>query len=134
MMREKFEIHMEEFSCASCYKKVDPIGLAMEYFDVIGKYCVDDCGLLLDIVGEYSDFGSFEGVVDLGLILVEDERVTSCFVKNFVRGLMGYLEMFGEKDEIEVLVVRFVVDGYSLRGFMVELVISLVFRIVGELK
>jgi len=133
-MREKLEIHMEEPSCASCHQKVDPIGLAMEHFDAIGKYRADDRGLPLDTAGEYSDFGSFAGAADLGLILAEDERATTCFVKNFVRGSMGHLETRGEKEEIEALAERFAADGYSLRGLMVELVTSPAFRTVGELK
>ena len=36
--REKLAAHMEEAQCASCHRKIDPIGFGLENFDPIGKW------------------------------------------------------------------------------------------------
>ena len=36
--RERLAAHMEEPQCASCHRKIDPIGFGMENFDAAGKW------------------------------------------------------------------------------------------------
>ena len=36
--REKLAAHMEEAQCASCHRKIDPIGFGLENFDAAGKW------------------------------------------------------------------------------------------------
>ena len=36
--REKLAAHMDEAQCASCHRKIDPIGFGLENFDAAGKW------------------------------------------------------------------------------------------------
>ena len=36
--RQKLAAHMEEAQCASCHRKIDPIGFGLENFDAAGKW------------------------------------------------------------------------------------------------
>ncbi len=47
-MRERMEAHRESPACASCHKLMDPIGLALENFDGIGRWRTTDAGVRID--------------------------------------------------------------------------------------
>ena len=51
-VRERMEEHRKSPACASCHKMMDPIGLAMENFDVTGRFRVRDNGMPIDSRGE----------------------------------------------------------------------------------
>ena len=41
-LRERLEIHRANPSCAVCHKRMDPLGLAMENFDAVGRWREND--------------------------------------------------------------------------------------------
>ena len=47
-MRERMEAHRESPACSSCHKLMDPIGLALENFDGIGRWRTTDAGVRID--------------------------------------------------------------------------------------
>jgi hypothetical protein len=47
-MRERMEEHRKDPACASCHKLMDPIGLALENFDGIGRWRTTDGGARID--------------------------------------------------------------------------------------
>ena len=44
-------------SCAACHQMMDPIGLAFESFDAIGKYRTTENGATIDVSGNDRRFG-----------------------------------------------------------------------------
>lgn len=40
--RERLAVHQEEAQCASCHRKIDPIGFGLENFDAAGQWRVED--------------------------------------------------------------------------------------------
>ena len=40
--RERLRAHQEEAQCASCHRKIDPVGLALENFNAVGQYRTED--------------------------------------------------------------------------------------------
>ena len=53
--RERLEMHRKTPSCNSCHRFMDPIGLALDNFDVTGKWRQRENGQALDTLGEYYD-------------------------------------------------------------------------------
>jgi Protein of unknown function (DUF1588)/Protein of unknown function (DUF1585) len=47
-MRERMEEHRRNPSCSGCHKLMDPIGLALENFDGIGRWRATDGGARID--------------------------------------------------------------------------------------
>ena len=47
-VRERLEQHRSNPACASCHKIMDPIGLALENFDAVGRWRTTDQGAPLD--------------------------------------------------------------------------------------
>ena len=86
-VRERQEMHRANPSCNSCHRVIDPIGLALENFDVTGAWRVKDAGNAVDPVGELYDGTEVKGPSDLrGAIL----RRPAVFLGTFTENLMAY--------------------------------------------
>ena len=53
--RERMEAHRANPSCSSCHRLIDPIGLALDNYDVTGKWRRRERGIPLDTRGDYYD-------------------------------------------------------------------------------
>ena len=53
--RERMEMHRANPTCNSCHRFMDPIGLALDNFDVTGKWRMRENGMPLDTRGEFYD-------------------------------------------------------------------------------
>ncbi|MDX1494007.1 MAG: DUF1585 domain-containing protein, partial [Longimicrobiales bacterium] len=53
--RERMEIHRANPTCNSCHRFMDPIGLALDNFDVTGQWRLRENGMALDTRGEFYD-------------------------------------------------------------------------------
>jgi hypothetical protein len=89
-MRERMEAHRRNPTCANCHQLFDPIGLAMENFDAVGRLRERDGGSLgvpIDASGELMDGTHVDGVVSLRRALL---RRPELFVGTVVEKLMTY--------------------------------------------
>lgn len=50
--RERLVAHQEEAQCASCHRKIDPIGLGLENFDAVGLWRTEDTSFATDANGK----------------------------------------------------------------------------------
>ena len=53
--RERMEMHRASPTCNACHRFMDPIGLALDNFDVVGRWRVREHGSPLDTRGELWD-------------------------------------------------------------------------------
>jgi hypothetical protein len=86
-LREKLGAHLVEANCAVCHRRMDPIGLAMENFDAIGRWRDAESGRPIDASGELPGGVAFEGPAELKQILLArgDD-----FVENLSRKVLTY--------------------------------------------
>ena len=54
-LRHRLELHRASPACASCHRLIDPVGLALENFDHIGKWRTTDGGAAIDASGRLAD-------------------------------------------------------------------------------
>ena len=64
-LRQKIEQHRANPACASCHKLMDPIGLALENYDAVGRWRTLDQGQQIDPVGELPGGEQVKGPADL---------------------------------------------------------------------
>ena len=62
-VRERMEEHRKNPACTSCHKVIDPLGLALENFDVTGVWRIKDNGVAIDPVGDLYDGTKLDGPV-----------------------------------------------------------------------
>jgi hypothetical protein len=89
-MRQRMETHRRNPTCANCHRLFDPIGLAMENFDAVGRWRARDGGSLgvpIDASGELLDGTKVDGVVSLRRALL---RQPELFVDTVVEKLMTF--------------------------------------------
>jgi hypothetical protein len=86
-IRERMEAHRENPACTSCHAVIDPIGLALENFDVTGAYRTKDGGAEVDASGELYDGTPIEG--PLGLRDALSKR-SDAVLLSFTESLLTY--------------------------------------------
>jgi uncharacterized protein DUF1592/uncharacterized protein DUF1588/uncharacterized protein DUF1585/uncharacterized protein DUF1595 len=71
-IRERLAQHRQNPSCNSCHSVIDPLGFALENFDVIGGWrTVDETGQPVDATGTTSAGAKIEGLSGLRALLLE---------------------------------------------------------------
>jgi len=64
-VRERLEEHRENPVCASCHDVLDPLGLALENFDAVGRWRLKEQGGTVDASGQLADGTEVSGPVEL---------------------------------------------------------------------
>jgi len=85
--REKMEVHRKNPTCNSCHRFMDPIGLALDNFDVTAKWRVRENGMPLDTAGDFYDGTKVASLSELTTALT---RRPTPLVRNFTENLMAY--------------------------------------------
>jgi hypothetical protein len=86
-VRERMEQHRKNPSCSSCHKMMDPIGLALEQYDVTGKLRRRDNGMPIDSRGDLWDGSTANNANELQAALL---RRQEALLRTFTRNLMAY--------------------------------------------
>jgi hypothetical protein len=92
--RERMELHRNNEMCRSCHQFMDPIGLALDNFDVTGKFRIRENGMALDTRGQLYDGTQIQNLNELQTALLK--RPTP-LVRTFTVNLMAYA--FGRRIE-----------------------------------
>jgi hypothetical protein len=69
--RERMELHRKNPTCNSCHRFIDPIGLALDQFDVTGKWRARENGMNLDTRGEFYDGTPVSSPAELSAVLLK---------------------------------------------------------------
>lgn len=86
-LRERMELHRASPACATCHRRMDPLGFSLENFDALGKWRVESDGAPIDATATLPDGSSFEGVTGLrNLVAAHPED----FVRTFTEKLLEY--------------------------------------------
>ncbi len=125
--RQNLEAHRVDVRCATCHSIFDPMGLALEHFDPIGRYREKENGLAIDATGTLSGM-AFDGGAQLGAVLKQEPRATACMLRNFYRYANGRAEDDKDLAQIDVLVKALAARNYVWSGLVADFVASDAFR------
>ena len=85
--RERMEEHRKSPACVSCHRVIDPLGLALDNFDVTGRWRIRDNGVPIDAGGVMYDGTAIDGPAGLRSGLLGHQDV---FLQTFTENLMTY--------------------------------------------
>ncbi len=85
--RERMEQHRANPACRSCHMFMDPIGLALDNFDVTGQWRIRENGVPLDTKGDFYDGTPISSPAQLKAVLMK--RPTP-LLRTFTQNLMAY--------------------------------------------
>jgi hypothetical protein len=86
-LRARLEMHRATPNCASCHRVMDPLGLALENFDGVGRWRVKEPGGIIDPTGQLADGSRVDGPVALRKAIVKRPEL---FVRTVTQKLMTY--------------------------------------------
>ncbi|MEZ5940723.1 MAG: DUF1588 domain-containing protein [Planctomycetaceae bacterium] len=121
-IREKFAAHRENPSCAGCHTKLDPLGFALENYDITGRWRDQyENGRKVDTAGTLLRRHAFSDVIAFKRALVDEQRQ---FAKSFTEHLLRFA-IERELQPHDTLLVDEVLasceaDGYRLQSLMRE--------------
>ena len=149
-IREILAAHAADEMCASCHRRFDPVGLALENFDVMGGWRtryrslqqgdeitgIDRAGhkysyrvaASIDTTGQTDDGHHFRDVEDLMRILSGDPRQLA---RNLIRRMLAYATgapmRFSDRRELERILDDCHDGGYRVRDLVHGLIQSRLF-------
>ncbi len=86
-MRARIAQHREDKVCASCHNMIDPLGLALENYDAIGRWRTEDEGAPIDATGRLADGSAFDGAAELQRAILNRPEL---FVATVAKKLLTY--------------------------------------------
>lgn len=122
-------MHSANPVCSSCHQYIDPLGLALENFDVTGEWRINDAGNPVDPSGRLWDGTPLDGPDDLREALV---RYREPFFRTFASNLMTYalgrrVEYF-DQPTIRQITAEAARNDYRVSSFVLGVVNSDAFR------
>ena len=128
-LRERFEQHRKNPSCANCHNKLDPMGFAFENFNAIGKFRTKENGIDIDVSGVLPGGQTFKGPKELKAILVSKKDL---FVRALTERLLTYatgrgLEYY-DKPAVDRIMTALAKDDYRFTTLAIEVAKSDPFR------
>lgn len=100
-VRDLIATHRASAACSVCHNVIDPIGLAMEHFDGIGRYReAYENGLAVDAKGMLPGGQMVDGLMSLSDVLAQDPQFLGCAVKQFGTYALGATMAQANRDQI----------------------------------
>ncbi len=141
-IKQTIDAHRESVSCNSCHKKMDPLGIALENFDVIGRWreqyadvsnyvaASENNGtkterFSVDTKTVHMDGRAFEGPQGLKNILLEDEdKFSRAFVENMLSYATARQLSFRDRENLQSLYEQSADTDFRLLDILLAIVSS----------
>jgi hypothetical protein len=149
-IRELLALHTQSESCAGCHARFDPVGLALENFDILGGWRshyrgveqgeqitgIDRAGHdfvytiaePVDAAGQLLDGRQFQNIRELKTILAANPRqLARNLLHQFILYATGTPVRFADRAELELILDTCEADSYRVRDLVHALVQSSIF-------
>ena len=141
-IKETIDAHRENASCSVCHNKMDPLGIALENFDVVGRWRDQYTDVSNYAPGEqhasgpagrfpvdtrtvHMDGRSFEGPLGLKKILMEDKQIFSrAFLENMLSYAMARELTFRDREHLDQLYEQSAETDFRLRDILLAIIAS----------
>jgi len=128
-LRERLEKHRANPACATCHDRIDPLGFALEDYDVLGRWKTGDSGKPIDSSGQLPDGTKIAGPEGLKKVLLERK---DGFIRFFTSKMLGYALgrglTPGDSCTVDQILAKVAADNYSSQTLVKEIVLSVPFR------
>jgi mono/diheme cytochrome c family protein len=128
-LRQQLEAHRTNPTCASCHRRMDPLGFGLENFDAVGAWRTIDGEFPIDATGFLPDGDEFNGPEQLRDVLVKQRQTFArCLTSKLMtyalgRGLQSY-----DTRTVSAIADRLPASEYRFSALVLEIVNSLPFQ------
>ena len=129
--RERMEMHRANPTCNSCHSMMDPIGLALDNFDVTGQWRLRENGMPLDTRGDFYDGSPITSPEDLAVVVLKRPLpLARNFTENLLAYAVGRRMEYSDRPAIRKIVKEAENGdgGYGTRALIMGVVASEAFR------
>jgi hypothetical protein len=127
--RERMEVHRASPTCNSCHRLMDPIGLALDNFDVTGRWRIRENGVALDTRGELYDGTPITSPAELQEALLQRPiPLVRTFTENLMAYALGRRVEYFDQPTIRAITNEAEPDGYRLSALILGVVNSDAFQ------
>ncbi len=127
--RERMAMHRADPSCNSCHQFIDPIGLALDNFDVTGRWRIRENAMPLDASGEFYDGTPLAGPADLrAALLARPEPLARNFTANLMAYALGRRIEHRDMPAVRRIAAAAAADGHRLSAYIKGVAGSAAFR------
>ena len=127
--RERMELHRKDPTCNSCHQYIDPIGLALDNFDVTGRWRIKENGMDLDTHGEMFDGTPVAAPADLmRALLKRPTPLLRTFTENLMAYALGRRIEYQDKPTVRAIVRRAAENDYRISSFILGVTSSPAFQ------
>jgi hypothetical protein len=127
--RERMEIHRANPTCNACHRFMDPIGLALDNFDVTGKWREREFGMPLDTKGEYYDGTAMSTPAHLrDALLKRPVPLVRTFTENLLAYALGRRVEYYDQPTVRAIARAAEANEYKLSSFILGVIKSDAFQ------
>ena len=125
-LRQRLEQHRADPACASCHKLMDPIGLALENYDAIGRWRSIDYGEPIDTSGELPGGEKLKGPADLiqNIGSKNADKFVRCVSEKMLVYALGRGLEYYDRCAIDKIQDKLIKDDYKFSTLIYEIVTS----------
>jgi hypothetical protein len=128
-VRERLEAHRANPTCASCHRIMDPIGFALENFDLIGAWRETDAGVPIDATGELVDGTYLDGPAALReALLGRSEAFVTTSTEKLMTYALGRAIEYYDMPTVRAIVRAAAEEDYRFSALVLGIVNSAPFR------
>lgn len=134
-LRQKLELHRSDPNCTACHQKIDPLGIAFDNYDAIGRWrsvetLKDGAGAdpTLDPSGQLPDGRAFRDSQELRQLLVADlDKFAAAFTEKLATYALRRSVTFSDREALQQVVAQARRNDYRLNLLIEGLVTSPLF-------
>jgi hypothetical protein len=128
-VRKQLEQHRADPTCASCHKRMDPLGFGLENFDAVGAWRTLDGTVPIDASGTLPDGRSFTGPKELRAILrTEREPFTRAITGKLMTYALGRGLERADRRDLKKMAAAIAADRYRFSSVVLQIVSSPAFQ------
>ena len=135
-IRDQIQAHTTHATCAACHQKIDPLGLAFDNYDAIGRWRTSEKvggGLGDDppvqAGGSFPDGRTYDGPDQFKKLLTQDlDRFAESFVEQLATYALRRVMTIDDAAQIQSIAAAGKPDGFRLRKMVEQLVMSELFQ------
>jgi cytochrome c551/c552 len=127
--RERMELHRSDATCNSCHRFMDPIGLALDNFDVTAKWRAREFGMPLDTKGTFYDGTPVSTPGELlQALLKRPVPLVRTFTENLLAYALGRRVEYFDQPTIRAIAKAADANDYKMSSFIVGVIKSDAFQ------
>jgi mono/diheme cytochrome c family protein len=128
-LREQLEAHRKDPTCASCHRRMDPLGFGLENFDAVGAWRTMDGKFPIDATGFLPDGDEFKGPEQLRDVLVgRRQAFARCLTSKLMTYALGRGLQSSDTRTVRAIADRLPASQYRFSALVLEIVNSLPFQ------